>query len=1022
MHSLPAYSSAVSKLLLVGLTVGVGVAVATIAAGNQATQGRGSSETEPGGARQKGPADERVHQREFPQDSSVIEFGRPATLPAPHTMTTGEFEAELFPFLESRAYVALGWAADKGVRDTGPFIDGVYYGTHPAVRVYYSPEVIEWLKGGRQGTIPDGAMIVKEQYPPPAIKHQGKSAEELRKSLESWTVMVKDSAGSYDGWFWSNPAANPKVNDNSQFPFDHPVSGFGLYCVRCHASTKSPIANNATLKDEFTFASLRNIKGFPGEPILFRVDDSWRAASAEASTGEEASESVEDHERASGSHPACTANEGVAACRTRPNEAFHTFFDAVASQERDEVEAIPPITHDWVPQDTAGSREFLTSNQCMSCHAGLMKPFGPTMFVPTGDDANYGDSGWNISPYGEWRWTPMGLAGRDPVFLAQLESELVQLKQEFPADEFDELADTVTHTCFRCHGVMGHHQQAVDHGLREKFDNENHTATLTNSEPTEQAEGRRAEKQLADYGALARDGVSCMVCHRAQKLPQREGDDRPYLKHFFENGITGRMHYGKRGEIYGPYKDNEIKPYVMQHATGLTPKHDAYLRSSQLCGSCHTVNLPAVDKPIELGRFGGHDAHSSSDAELIASESERLFKRFHHHLEQATYLEWLNSEYQDEFDPGNPLAKSCQECHMSRGLSDPASGIDLEQLQTRMAIVQDRTYPDAENLTSLDNLDIVVREEGYRRHNFSGLNLFLLEMFNQHNDILGVRKTDYMTGSKEDIAHAVENFVQTAQLKTAEIELTAADEGPRTIRAKVLVHNKAGHRFPSGVGFRRAFIELIVRRKDSNNGSSEPIWASGRTNELGVLVDDKGEPLAEELFTPREDGTQRFHPHHTVINSQSQTQVYETLLQDNQGKFTTSFLHGCKRIKDNRLLPRGWTADGPAPEALSGVYLQATHPGALSKGDPRYSDGSGSDEVEYVIALPVGVDARDVVIEATLYYQALPPYFLKMLFDAAPDGPATQRLHFLCANLDLTGTPIENWKLQIVKATTKVAP
>ena len=32
--------------------------------------------------------------------------------------------------------------------------------------------------------------------------------------------------------------------------------------------------------------------------------------------------------------------------------------------------------------------------------------------------------GLNVSPYGEWRWSPMGLAGRDPVFHAQLESEM----------------------------------------------------------------------------------------------------------------------------------------------------------------------------------------------------------------------------------------------------------------------------------------------------------------------------------------------------------------------------------------------------------------------------------------------------------------------------------------------------------------------------------------------------------------------------------------------------------------------
>jgi hypothetical protein len=34
--------------------------------------------------------------------------------------------------------------------------------------------------------------------------------------------------------------------------------------------------------------------------------------------------------------------------------------------------------------------------------------------------------------------------------------------------------------------------------------------------------------------------------------------------------------------------------------------------------------------------------------------------------------------------------------------------------------------------------------------------------------------------------------------------------------------------------------------------------------------------------------------------------------------------------------------------------------------------------------------------------------------------PATQRLHYLCSNLDLRGTPIENWKLPVASATAEI--
>jgi hypothetical protein len=52
--------------------------------------------------------------------------------------------------------------------------------------------------------------------------------------------------------------------------------------------------------------------------------------------------------------------------------------------------------------------------------------------------------------------------------------------------------------------------------------------------------------------------------------------------------------------------------------------------------------------------------------------------------------------------------------------------------------------------------------------------------------------------------------------------------------------------------------------------------------------------------------------------------------------------------------------------------------------------------------------------------QAIPPYFLRNLFEAARNGPATRRLHYLCSQLNLKGTPIEGWKLTITSATCGV--
>ena len=946
-------------------------------------------------------------------------LGASSDLPKPSSMSVHAFEEKLYSFLEDRKYQELNWSVDKSIRDTGPYINGRSYGTHPAVRVYYSPEVILWLMNGRRGAIPDGAMIIKEQYEEPAARHKGKTEDELRESLKSWTVMIKDAHGSHDGWFWSNPYPSGegedrgvKVVDNHEYPFYHPESGFGHYCVRCHAATQSPNAKSPSEENEFTFSSLRNIEGFPGEPIIFRVDDSWREADESHAEDEEKtdtealSQAVESSLAAADklppqSHPQCTGTGFPESCELSLNNSFLRIFDQIGKQSKEDVLHLPPVTHDWVVKGAEGKQDLITSNQCMSCHAGLVAPYGPSMFVGLEKgNHDYKAPGWHVSPYGEWRWTPMGLAGRDPVFYAQLESEIEILKQEFPDD--DKMASTVAKnlvdTCLRCHGAMGKHQFDQD-----KTDS-NNKFTIDHVYLTADKDKHIGHGD-AKYGALARDGISCMMCHRSQPREQPAEDDRPYLQFFLETSITGNVNLGPANEIYGPFEDDEISPYVMEHGTGIKPKHSDYIKSSQMCGSCHAVTLPTVDHPF------GDEPPSKDQQELINAEVVPLFKKFHHHVEQATYLEWLNSEFENEFNTDNPKAQSCQDCHMSQGLVDKDAGINIPQLKTRIATVQDDTYPDAENLAELEKLNIRRREEGYRRHNFVGLNVFLVELFRQYDEVLGVRKNDFMTGSSLDIDHAIKNYQRQATEDVVDLELSTSLES-NTLSATVNIKNKVGHRFPSGVGFRRAFLELLVIDRQ-DDGEENIVWSSGRTDENGIILGADGKHLATEFFTRDEQsGVQPHQPHHQVITSQDQVQIYETLLQTRSEVFTTSFIHGFHTIKENRLLPRGWKAEGPDP-ALTGAYLKATHPGQEAKKDPRYTDGSGTDQIVYKIELPADLDAQNLSVKASMYYQAFPPYFLKNLFDNAPDGQATQRLHYMISNANVKGTAIEDWKFLI---------
>ena len=638
----------------------------------------------------------------------------------------------------------------------------------------------------------------------------------------------------------------------------------------------------------------------------------------------------------------------------------------MAERLRSEILHLPPVTFDSVPRAAQPSeasprtQSFVTSNQCMSCHAGITEPFGPNMFIPTGDSAGYGEPGLHVSPYGEWRWTPMGLAGRDPVFFAQLESELALLRDRYDPKKANLISEHLQSTCLSCHGVMGKRQHDIDHPNGPMFS----IADVYEH----QIDPNDDQFPHSRYGALARDGISCAVCHRMQAKPQPADDNREYLEFFLENSITGNFELGKPSEIYGPYKDDQIAPYVMEHALGFKPKHSDYVRQSQMCGSCHTVNLPIVD--WDNSDIGAHN-------DLMLAERNPVFRDFHHHVEQATYLEWLNSQFENEINPENHQGKSCQDCHMSRGVHDNESGIDVQRIESRIAAVQDQTYPDAENLAAHEEIRVRHRKE-YARHNFRGLNLFMLEMFNQFDDVLGVRKHDYMTGSKTDIAHASRDFVRQASSETANIDVQARWGEGDTLIADVDIRSHVGHRFPSGVGFRRAFVELLVI-DESRPPHDRIVWSSGRTNSVGIITDHQGRPLPTEFFERDAEGREVYQPHHEIITSSDQVQIYETLLHSRSGEFTTSFIHGCTTIKDNRFLPQGWTLDGPGG-GLKGHFLTSTYPGPLATRDKRYQDGSGSDQISYHMQLPNPIDRRSIRVQATIFLSGHSSLFFEEYF------------------------------------------
>jgi hypothetical protein len=123
-------------------------------------------------------------------------------------------------------------------------------------------------------------------------------------------------------------------------------------------------------------------------------------------------------------------------------------------------------------------------------------------------------------------------------------------------------------------------------------------------------------------------------------------------------------------------------------------------------------------------------------------------------------------------------------------------------------------------------------------------------------------------------------------------------------------------------------------------------------------------------------------------------------------------------IKDNRLLPKGWTKEGPPGFAADPTwgprFVTATSPKGNVLDDAAFQDGSGSDTIVYQIDI-LEEDISGGTVQAALYYQSIPPFYLMERFSTA-NGPNAQRLHFMASYLNVEGTAIEDWKLEVAAA------
>jgi hypothetical protein len=881
-----------------------------------------------------------------------------APLPLPSEVGVLEYERRLIPYLKSRCYEK--WVADREIRDTGPFVFGAYYGTHPAVRVFYSPEAWNWMKiKKRAGDPPDGAIIIKEQFTPPASPDA---------TLGGWAVMVRDKQGSWDGWYWSGHRPSDNFDANK---IDNKEQGFGTYCIRCHASAE---------KQTSTFAAVRNVEE---DPISFLIlnptflpprTQTQLAQPLPASSGAETPRSPHDDTRA-------------ASIASRA----HAVPVGVASPV-----PFPPENLDHVVSEPKGPPQFVTSDQCIGCHSASDVNMSATFTNPV----------VNLSPYTEWRSSMMGLAGRDPIFHAQVESERAQFADS-PDGNLDEFLDT---KCFHCHGVMGQRQQVID----QTPAGQKPPAPGSVPPPAFKHEFvyETQRQPNAKYGALARDGISCAVCHQMADSNPKLGSEESY---------TGNFSVDPPGTVNGPF--NDVKTLPMKQALGMTPEYASQIKSSALCGSCHMVVVPVLDRR-------GRQLKDKAGKPMV----------FH---EQTTYIEWLNSDYQNEPERSKrPVkigdAQTCQDCHMPKTFA----GFPIK---TRIANIEDNSYPFVDWRLPDKEITLKVRDE-YSRHTLVALNVFVNQMFQQFSSTLGIATGDYMyptaaNGTKPAAGLVTtENSMLDLARETVDLEIVSINRTADALEISVKVTNLTGHSFPSGVEFRRAFVEFLVLDE-----LGQPLWASGRTNHKGEIVDGVSERvLPTEYFDivckdpklPPEPCRQAckdkldparcvqlIQPHYFgtryPITRGDQVQIYEELVENDDGLLTNSFLRLFEHVKDNRLLPKGWAPDGPSAEFSGPDGRAKNDPGFIDPNYARTRRGSeGSSTIVYRVPLK-DLKAVPASVQAAVHYQSIPPYYLRDRFSILSKGlpdertRETQRLKYFADYLNVEGTPIEDWKLPL---------
>jgi hypothetical protein len=622
-----------------------------------------------------------------------------------------------------------------------------------------------------------------------------------------------------------------------------------------------------------------------------------------------------------------------------------------------------------------------------------------------------------------------------------------------------------------------------------------------------------AQPIFAKYGALARDGISCAMCHHLGPQEGPPPSDPWEVFYGFKNPAVAGLElpvglpYPFAGAVlynlkkFAAPEPDSLTNYagaarfipgskpaaadIFGHAQNFnvsTITRD-FMPKGELCGGCHVVIAPEI--PIAYPKI--RNSYQIDPNNPNAPPKPAMYPNTNkpcppvkplpngkydptvdpcvqQSFEQSTYLEWAASA---SFGGATPQT-SCTFCHMP-----DADGrmMAIANINGPGTVASDSSiagvggFPKSQYRA--DDQVSVSANASYPRHRLMAINLFVHEMYQQFPSILGISDATEAAvppGTVKSLQNAEETILTHAPTTvslsvckpgTANTPCSNLTADPNNLTYQVTVQNFSGHRFPTGAGFRRGFLEFRLL-----DNAGKTLWVSGAVNPFGAIVDNTGKILPTEfppvnvvyqpIFLQPHFGSQA----NPAITRQDQVQIYEVRSKNEYGQLTTATTRLFSEAKDNRIPPAGWippyncsakiapgTADPNSDRRVNGLdgflLSRITAPAGIEGTDPNvtinpmgaFSDPdyctpggvtsgtpsgiAGVDHVLYRIPLSALNGAKVAKVQVIMHYQTIPPYFLRDRFYDGQTysnpsseggvvglGAATERLLYASSHLD----------------------